>query len=103
VLPFPGEAKPIPIQEKPFKQIWAYVSPDGRWVANTFSESGLLENYVRPFAPDALPATGAKWLGSKDGGVSPVLFALPPNTMRVTPSRWSSTGRRVEKMGRLSE
>ena len=41
-------------------------SPDGRWLAYESIESGRIEVYVQP-----VPATGAKWLISRNGGVRP--------------------------------
>lgn len=57
-----------------FREIYGAFSPDGRWVAYQSNESGRSEIYVRPFvAPgSASPATGAQWLVSTTGGMSPV-------------------------------
>ncbi len=49
------------------------LSPDGRWIAYSSSESGTIQIYVQPF-----PMTGAKWQISTEGGSSP---------------RWSPNGR----------
>jgi eukaryotic-like serine/threonine-protein kinase len=70
-LPFPGEAKPVSLLQTQFDEGSARVSPDGRWLAYGSNESGNFEIYVRPFAPEAPAGTGAKWLVSKGGGVTP--------------------------------
>jgi WD40-like Beta Propeller Repeat len=41
-------------------------SPDGRWLAYSSNESGILQVYVRAF-----PNTGGKWQVSNSGGVHP--------------------------------
>ena len=58
------------------------LSPDGRWLAHTWFESGKSEVYVQPF-----PLTGEKHLITRDGGSSPLwspdgrqLFFLGPAT-----------------------
>ena len=71
-LPYPGEAKPISLLETPFREFLARVSPDGRWLAYTSTESGTPDVYVRPFTPDATAGMGAKWLVSKGGGLRPI-------------------------------
>ena len=57
------------------------LSPDGRWLAHSWFESGRVEVYVQPFPP-----TGEKHLITRDGGSSPLwspdgrqLFFLRPN------------------------
>ncbi len=72
VLPFPNGAKPVPLLLTQFIEHWARVSPDGRWLAYSSTESGPNEVYVRPFTPQAPAGTGAKWLVSKGGGVRPL-------------------------------
>jgi len=66
VLPLSGDRKPYPYIAAPGNQQYAQFSPDGRWVAYSSDESGLLEVYVAPF-----PWTGAKWQISNGGGVLP--------------------------------
>ena len=51
-----GDRKPLPLIEGPGSQQDANVSPDGRWIAYTSSESGRNGIYVQP-----LPPTGAKY------------------------------------------
>jgi hypothetical protein len=51
----------------------AALSPDGRWLAYTSSESGQNEVYIQPFqAPGATaPRAAAKWQVSRSGGNRP--------------------------------
>jgi Tol biopolymer transport system component len=64
VLVTPGSAtKPAAIAGTQFN---GRVSPDGKWLAYSADENGVEEVYVQPF-----PATGAKWLVSRGGGVRP--------------------------------
>jgi eukaryotic-like serine/threonine-protein kinase len=58
------DRKPIPYLVTPFNESQAKFSPDGKWVAYSSNESGLVEVYVRPF-----PASSSgKWLVSNGGG-----------------------------------
>ena len=67
---------PIPIVATPFSERTPTLSPDGRWMAYTSSESGNVEVYVVPF-----PNAGtAKWPLSTHGGTEP---------------RWSHSGREI--------
>jgi eukaryotic-like serine/threonine-protein kinase len=54
---------------RPANELWAEVSPDGRWVAYDSDESGQFEIYVRPI-PDAY--RGGRWQISSGGGRQPV-------------------------------
>jgi Tol biopolymer transport system component/predicted Ser/Thr protein kinase len=65
-------AKPVSLLQTQFVETVQRVSPDGRWLAYTSTESGTPENYVRPFTPDAPAGTGAKWLVSKGAGALPI-------------------------------
>ncbi len=68
VLPLEGGRPPIPYrqEQESDSENWAALSPDGKWVAYSSTESGQPEVYVAPF-----PATGAgsKQLVSHGGGV----------------------------------
>jgi eukaryotic-like serine/threonine-protein kinase len=66
VLPLFGDRKPFPIVQTSFDDIYAAVSPDGKWMAYQNNESGRMEVYVTAF-----PGGGAKWLVSANGGVQP--------------------------------
>ena len=77
-----GEAdrKPVRIGHSEFNEIWAKISPDGRWIAYHSDESGKDQIYVRPFDPSLVsgsPSAGGtplkgKWMVSKDGGTTAV-------------------------------
>jgi serine/threonine-protein kinase len=58
-----------PLIHSPANELWAEVSPDGRWVAYDSDESGQFEVYVRPY-PDAYH--GGRWQISSEGGRQPV-------------------------------
>jgi Tol biopolymer transport system component len=60
----PGEPKPF--VDSAFDERTPAFSPDGRWLAYTSNESGVVEVYVRPF-----PGPGGKWQVSTGGGFIP--------------------------------
>src|SRR5207249_1698933 len=71
-LPFPigptgGEPKPIALVNGMQNQRYPRVSPDGRWLAYSSSESGTQELYVRRFAPGDVANSGPKLEVSKGG------------------------------------
>jgi Tol biopolymer transport system component len=68
----PGESKPIALVSTKFLETQPRLSPDGHWLAYMTAESGIPEIYVTPFAPQAGPGSGAKWLISKGGGLRPL-------------------------------
>jgi serine/threonine-protein kinase len=70
ILPLEGERTPRPIVVTPAIELFPAVSPDGRWLAYTSTESRREEVYVQPF-----PGGGHKWAVSKDGGSQPVWSA----------------------------
>jgi serine/threonine-protein kinase len=70
-----GTSAPHPLRESPASDADAHVSPDGKWVAFTSTESGRAEVYVMPF-----PGPGAKMQISADGASRP---------------RWSASGREL--------
>ena len=57
-----------PLLQKEYGELQPQISPDGKWMAYTSSESGEEEIYVRPF-PDV---DEGQWQVSKDGGTSPL-------------------------------
>ena len=72
VLPMFGERKPVPFLVTDADETEAAFSPDRKWIAYSSDESGRREVYVRDFAPDRTPATGAvKVLISNAGGYKP--------------------------------
>ena len=65
-LPVDGERVPIPLIESEFREGDPIVSPDGRWLAYSSSESGEREIYVTTF-----PNAERKWQVSVGGGRQP--------------------------------
>ena len=63
--------QPQPLLQQPGSKGAPAISPDGRWVAYTSSESGRFEIYVMPLSPQR-QAEGAKWTVSNEGGVAPI-------------------------------
>jgi Tol biopolymer transport system component len=84
VLPLSGDRRPVPFQKTEFREGFARFSPDGRWVAYAWYESGLSQVYVAPF-----PGPGGKWLVSTAGGRLPrwrrdgteIFYLAPDNTL----------------------
>ncbi|HJW15309.1 MAG TPA: hypothetical protein VJ776_11455, partial [Thermoanaerobaculia bacterium] len=62
-LPTFGDKKPIPIAAAPFRELYAYFSPDGKWVMYQSNESGRDEIYVQSF-----PVASGKFQVSTNGG-----------------------------------
>ena len=63
VLPLTGDRQPYSYLRTEASENWAALSPDGKWVAFSSTDSGDIEVYVAPF-----PATGRRWRVSADGG-----------------------------------
>jgi len=63
LLPLFGDRQPSPFMQTRFQDNWATISPDGRWVAFSSTETGQAEVYVVPF-----PDGGEKRRVSADGG-----------------------------------
>jgi Tol biopolymer transport system component len=70
-----GTPSPHPLRDSSANDLDARISPDGKWVAFTSTESGHAQVYVLPF-----PGPGAKAEISAEGGVRP---------------RWSANGREL--------
>jgi Tol biopolymer transport system component len=71
-----GDTAAVPMVATEFSEYHPAVSRDGRWLAYSSNESGVLEVYVRPF-----PGTsGGRWQVSNGGGAQP---------------RWSADGREL--------
>src|SRR5438552_1533263 len=68
----PKPGKPESFLRTPASERHPALSPDGRWIAYSSTESGIPELYVRPF-----PGPGGKWQISTGGGKYP---------------KWSRTG-----------
>jgi tRNA A-37 threonylcarbamoyl transferase component Bud32/dipeptidyl aminopeptidase/acylaminoacyl peptidase len=82
-----GDSAAKPLLTSPARELSPALSPDGRWLAYTSTESGQPEVYVRPF-PDV---GSAKWQVSLSGGNTPVwahsgreLFYLDGNLAMVS-------------------
>jgi eukaryotic-like serine/threonine-protein kinase len=64
ILSLAGDRKAQPLLSSDSSvQVYAQVSPDGRWIAYSSNESGINQVYVRSF-----PVPGGKWQISQDGG-----------------------------------
>ncbi|HEU4616637.1 MAG TPA: protein kinase [Gammaproteobacteria bacterium] len=68
-LSMDGSRRVEPILHSAANDLWAEVSPDGRWIAYDSDESGQMEVYVRPF-PHA--DSGGRWQISSGGGRQPM-------------------------------
>lgn len=66
LLPLDGKRKPIPYLQTGFTLNEAHFSPDGKWMAYQSDESGQDQVYVQ-----SIPATGAKYQISTNGGTVP--------------------------------
>jgi Tol biopolymer transport system component len=64
-LPMTGEKKPFPVLSSPADERHPQVSPSGKWIAYSSSETGRSEIYVQPYPQ------GAKIQISSNGGVYP--------------------------------
>jgi Tol biopolymer transport system component len=67
LLPLAAESKPVPFLVRPFIDVQARISSDGRWIAYSSNESGRQEVYVQDF-----PTPTAKWRVSTAGGGEPM-------------------------------
>ncbi len=65
-MPIDGDRKPIPIAKTAFNEMWATLSPDGKYIAYQSNESGRAEVYVQEF-----PEAQNKWQVSTEGGSEP--------------------------------
>ena len=99
-------AKASALQDSPSIQNNAAFSPDGRWVAYSSSETGILEVYVRPF-----PGAGGRVRVSTSGGQHPMwsrtrseLFyrASGENAIMVAPYRVEGDTFHVQRPNRWS-
>jgi serine/threonine protein kinase/Tol biopolymer transport system component len=68
VLPILGERKPVLVSRI---AVFGEFSPDTRWIAYTWGESGRFEIWVRSFAGDLPGDTTYKWQVTDKGGVLP--------------------------------
>jgi serine/threonine-protein kinase len=63
-----GDTTLVPLLTTPAREVSPALSPDGRWLAYSSSESGTAEIYVRPFPEVA----SARWQVSTSGGSEPL-------------------------------
>jgi hypothetical protein len=97
------ERKPVPFLVRPFIDVQAKISPDGRWIAYSSNESGRHEVYVQDF-----PKPTAKWRVSTEGGGEPMwradgkeIFFLSGRTIMAAdvrtdaPAFWTGVPRRL--------
>jgi len=68
---FAPSPAPFPLATGPANEVQGRISPNGRWLAYASEESGVLEVYVRPFAPADDEAHTGKWQVSSGGGAQP--------------------------------
>jgi Tol biopolymer transport system component len=66
VLPLVGDRTPRPFLQTGFVETQGQLSPDGRWMAYNSDETGVHEVWVQ-----SVPASGAKWQISTEGGSEP--------------------------------
>ena len=66
-VPFVGDRTPQSVLTTSFNELYARLSPDGRWLAYVSDESGRNEVYVRPY-----PGPGSRVVVSQTGGSEPV-------------------------------
>jgi len=65
-LPLLGDRRPVALLESAFTEAHGQLSPDGRWLSYTSTESLPAEVMVRSTSPD-----GGKWVISSGGGNAP--------------------------------
>jgi eukaryotic-like serine/threonine-protein kinase len=68
VLSMDGDRKPKPLLREKYGKYQPQLSPDGRWMAYSSSETGRSEVYVRPF-PNV---NDGRWQVSTESGNSPI-------------------------------
>jgi serine/threonine protein kinase len=68
LLPFGSGRKPVPLLQKPFQQILAVFSPDGRWIAYESNESGSIEVYLQAFSGLSAALGGKVQVSAGNGG-----------------------------------
>ena len=68
-LPLRDGSQPIPLLQSRSNQLFAVLSPDGKWLAYASDESGKWEVYGASFTPGA--ASNSKWMVSDGGGSHP--------------------------------
>jgi hypothetical protein len=82
LLPNSQHAKPTPIVQTDFDEMYGTVSPDGRWIAYTSDETGSMQVYVQSF-----PGAGNKSQVSVRGGYEPKWAANGNELYFISPNR----------------
>jgi len=91
------EMKPVPIVNTRFTEVAPAISPNGRWMAYSSSETGRGEVVVVPF-----PNAGdSKWPVSADGGLEPI-WSRDGRELFYRNSKREIVSVRVETQGRFS-
>lgn len=87
--PLAGNSEAFPLVESPSNELWADISPNGRWLTYASAESGHNEVYVRGF-----PEGSRRWAVSTQGGRDPKwsrdgkeLFYVEGTRMMAVPVR----------------
>ena len=72
-LPLDGDRKPIPVANTAFAEMGGQISPDGKWIAYSSTESGPSEIYVRssPWLTGQKSGGTGRWQVSNGGGTEP--------------------------------
>ena len=84
LLPLNGRAgQAIPVEGAASNSNLNRLSPDGKWMALTLSDTGRFEVYVEPFPP-----TGDRWMISSEGGEEPVWSASGKEVFFRYGNRW---------------
>ena len=86
LLPLEGNRKPVVYLQTPFDEVDGHFAPSGssspKWMAYQSSESGQLQVYIQ-----SIPANGAKFQLSTNGGTAPRWRADGKELFYVTPDR----------------
>jgi Tol biopolymer transport system component len=86
LLPLQGDRKPVAYLQTPFDETEGHFAPSGnsspRWIAYQSSESGQPQVYIQ-----SIPANGAKFQLSTNGGTAPRWRADAKELFYVTPDR----------------
>jgi eukaryotic-like serine/threonine-protein kinase len=82
-----GDRKPQPLLQAPFREVFAAISPDGRWLAYVTDASGRYEVYVAP-----ANGTGDRRQVSTDGGEEPRWSARGDELFYPNGQKWMAVG-----------
>jgi Tol biopolymer transport system component len=88
VLPKDGDRKPLDLIHSPYHERNGMLSPDGRWLVYSSTESGRAEIYVTSF-----PGVEGRWQISTAGGVEPfwradgreIFYRAPDGSIMAVP------------------